>query len=532
MDQWLHCCCLVNPTWTGLPSSRPQANDPPGTQRKIKHSSDIKLARMRTTIDLEAPGDAEKAQDGGTFGKNATDSETPHGGDTDEENRIENAEAPREVISNEKWAKDASNPMNWPAWRKVMLISCTSSMGFMASAATSILSPGRAQLMAEFNVSSTVAILPVALYVFALGFGPVVGGSLFTLGAGFTHNFGVLCFCRFMSGFCWSPVLAVPSASISETFPPKSRGLAGAVFVLMPFLGPGLGPVMGSFLVSRRDWRWTQWTLIFFAIFCMLQLPFVRETFHPIVKRRLAKKKGLKLPPKVPLRARLSLFARVAVIRPLHMLFAEPIVTFLCFYVAVNFGILFSFFAGVPYTFGLVYHFSLESSGLVFLSIAAGCLVGFLTIILCDVLIYRKKLALHPHLKTLPEQRLYPAMVGSLGLPVGLFWYAWSARASVSWASPAVAIFPFAWGNLCVFVSSVQYIGDAYHGSVIASAVSANGLARYGFAGAFPLFTIQSWACSLLGFFSLALLPIPWILFRYGPKIRAKSKYDTMDYTY
>ncbi|KAG8419451.1 hypothetical protein J3458_004316 [Metarhizium acridum] len=87
---------------------------------------------MRTTIDLEAPGDAEKAQDGGTFGKNATDSETPHGGDTDEENRIENAEAPREVISNEKWAKDASNPMNWPAWRKVMLISCTSSMGFMA----------------------------------------------------------------------------------------------------------------------------------------------------------------------------------------------------------------------------------------------------------------------------------------------------------------------------------------------------------------------------------------------------------------
>lgn len=83
-------------------------------------------------------------------------------------------------------------------------------------------------------------------------------------------------------------------------------------------------------------------------------------------------------------------------------------------------------------------------------------------------------------------------MIGSLGLPIGLFWYAWSARASVSWASPVVAIFPFAWGNLCVFVSSVQYMSDTYHGTVIASAVSANGLARYGFAGAFPLFTIQS----------------------------------------
>lgn len=253
-----------------------------------------------------------------------------------------------------------------------------------------------------------------------------------------------------------------------------------------------LRPVMGSFIVSRKGWRWTQWTLIFFAIFCMIQLPFIRETFNPNVKRRLAKKKGLKLPPKVPLSAKLSLFARVAVIRPVHMLFAEPIVTFLCLYVAVNFGILFSFFAGVPYTFGLVYHFDLESSGLIFLSIAIGCIVGFLTIILCDVFIYRKKLALYPPLKTPPEHRLYPAMIGSLGLPIGLFWYAWSARADVSWASPAVAIFPFAWGNLCVFVSSVQYISDTYHGTVIASAVSANGLARYGFAGAFPLFTIQS----------------------------------------
>lgn len=65
------------------------------------------------------------------------------------------------------------------------------------------------------------------------------------------------------------------------------------------------------------------------------------------------KKKSMKLPLKVPLRAKLSLFARVAVIRPFHILFAKLILTFSCLYVAVNFGILFSFFAGVPHTFGL-----------------------------------------------------------------------------------------------------------------------------------------------------------------------------------
>lgn len=114
--------------------------------------------------------------------------------------------------------------------------------------------------MEEFNISSTVAILPLTFYTLALGFGPVLGGplsetvgrypvylgslplgALFTLGAGFTHNFGSLVFLRFMAGFCWGPVLAIATGSLVETFKPKSRGAASAVFILMPFLGPGLG---------------------------------------------------------------------------------------------------------------------------------------------------------------------------------------------------------------------------------------------------------------------------------------------------
>ena len=115
---------------------------------------------------------------------------------------------------------------------------------------------------------------------------------------------------------------------------------------------------------------------------------------------------------------------------------------------------------------------------------------------------------------------------------------------------------PFAWGNLCVFVSTIQYTTDTYHGNVVASASSANSLARYGFAGVFPLFTIQSklypsfnhvhngsrlillvyeklgidWATSLLGFIALALLPIPWVLFKYDARVRAKSQYETIKY--
>lgn len=114
--------------------------------------------------------------------------------------------------------------------------------------------------MAEFDVSGTVALLPLTLYVLALGFGPVVGGPIsetwgrypvylgalplgafFTLGTGFTHSFAGFCVLRFLSGFCWAPMLATAAGSIVDTFPPSTRGPASAIFVLMPFLGPGLG---------------------------------------------------------------------------------------------------------------------------------------------------------------------------------------------------------------------------------------------------------------------------------------------------
>ncbi|CAI6037001.1 unnamed protein product [Clonostachys chloroleuca] len=235
------------------------------------------------------------------------------------------------------------------------------------------------------------------------------------------------------------------------------------------------------------------------------------ETFHPLLRRSLAKSRGELVSPSQPLSVRLREFALVAVFRPGRMLVLEPIVTFICLYAALGFGTLFSFFAAVPYTFTSVYRFDVEQCGLVFLSVVIGCFLGLITIMLCDKLIYQKK----------------------------------------------VTISFFAWGNISIFITTFQYKTDTYTGNVIASAASANSWARYGFAAAFPLFTVQSkpepkldphfslrrltwmqctkswgisWASSLLGFFSLVLLPVPWVLFKYGPRIRTKSQYETIQY--
>lgn len=182
----------------------------------------------------------------------------------------------------------------------------------------------------------------------------------------------------------------------------------------------------------------------------------------------------------------------ITLFRPLFMLVAEPIVSLLCLYGALEFATLFAFFAAVPYVFQEVYNFSVEQIGLVFISIVIGCVLGAITLILSDISLYRRQITRYPPNQIPPEHRLYPAMMGSVGLPLGLFWFGWTARSDISWASPVVAIIPFAWGNLCLFTGTLQYLIDSYEGLTIASAVSANSLARYTLSGAFPLFTVQS----------------------------------------
>jgi hypothetical protein len=231
--------------------------------------------------------------------------------------------------------------------------------------------------------------------------------------------------------------------------------------------------------------------MMLFAMCTIITTFIARETFHPVIKFRRSKELGLSFP-RAPLSTKLRGFVTVALLRPVQMVLTEPIVALICLYVACEFATLFSFFAAFPLVFQGIYGFGIETSGLVFLSIVVGCLLGAITVLLCDIFIYRRKAASYKGRRVPPEHRLYPSLIGSIGLPISLFWFGWSSRADVSWASPVTAIALFGWGNICVFVSTAQYIVDTYHGSIVASAMSANSLARYGFAAAFPLFTVQS----------------------------------------
>ena len=215
-------------------------------------------------------------------------------------------------------------------------------------------------------------------------------------------------------------------------------------------------PVIGGFVVEKKDWQWTQWTLLFFVAASMLLSVGMKETYKKTLLERRARLQGITLQKTGPQGVEaLKFLLTVTLLRPLRMLFIEPIVAFFSLYVAFNIGVIFGFFDAFPIVFGGVYHFDTHEDGLTFLSLGLGCCLGVITFLIVDRFTYQRhyqaSLREGREGAVLPEHRLYSAMIGSIALPISLFWFAWTAK--IHWISPVLAAIPFGWGNFLVFVS-------------------------------------------------------------------------------
>ncbi|KAH8756263.1 major facilitator superfamily domain-containing protein [Diaporthe sp. PMI_573] len=423
---------------------------------------------------------------------------------------------------------DPDCPHNWPMWKRLYMTSIPAFLCVNVSFASSVYTSGANDVAEKFGVSHTAALLGLSLFLWALGLGAIIAApvseyygrrivylttvpifGLFILGSGFAKTFATLLACRFLAGLFGSAVVSVGGGTNADIWPPKLAGLVYPFYFVSPFLGPAFGPVIGGFLSEAKGFRWLEWVILFMS----------QETQPRTTK------------PALPSSA---LIKRI-VLKPFKMLFVESIVLFMTIYMAFNFAVFYSFFAAFPYIFGGLYHFTPGQQGLTFISIALGCVLGFLAVVYIDRRTYPALEAKYGVGLVPPEYRLYGAMAGCALNPASLFWFGWCADAGVFWASPVVAAVPFAVGNIMIYSSGALYIMNSYGSLHGASALSANSLLRYAAGGAFPLFTVQmfssmgiGWASSLLGFVSVALVPVPWVLYKYGHRIRAHSQYITI----
>lgn len=131
-----------------------------------------------------------------------------------------------------------------------------------------------------------------------------------------------------------------------------------------------------------------------------------------------------------------------------------------------------------------------------------------------------------------PEERMIPMMIGAVIFPVGIFWFGWTDVDYVKNVWPEIISLGFIGaGILLLFLQAINYIVDAYllHAN---SAIAGNTFMRSFFGAGFPLFTTAmfhtlgvQWASTLLGCLALLLLPVPFLFYIYGKKLRTHSKF-------
>src|SRR5579862_723194 len=168
------------------------------------------------------------------------------------------------------------------------------------------------------------------------------------------------------------------------------------------------------------------------------------------------------------------------------MLFTELIVSLVALYASFLFGLLFMFFLAFPLVFGPVYGFSLGSRGLAFICIGLGTITGNISYVLLFRYFSTKRA-----FKNVQDAFLGPTMVGAVLLPISLFWFGWTARASIHWIVPILSGFPFGLSMMLIFDGTSIYLSSTYQ-QYAASAFAVNSWMRYSFAAVFPLFAKQS----------------------------------------
>lgn len=362
------------------------------------------------------------------------------------------------------------------------------------------------------------------------------------MASGLAPNIGAQLAFRFLAGFFGSTPLTCAGGSISDLWSPMERVYAFPVFATAAFMGPIFGPIVGGFIgqSSRVSWRWTEWiTLIISGIVLALVVLFQPETYAPILLkwkanhlRNLTGDNRYKA--EVEIREEtFNRRLRHALYRPFMLTAREPIIMLVALYLTVIYVILFTFLNGYTFIFTDIYGFSQGLTGLSFIGIGIGlCCAGLLVPV---VYIWAKRdlkrIQEYGGTRLPPEFRLWYAMFGAPAVSISVLWLAWSANPSISCWVPLAASVLFGFGILCVFISSYQYIIDAYE-TFSASALASVTLIRYVAAGgmievSIPMYRKLGvhWTLTIFGCISVLLVPVPYAFYRYGPKIRAKSKY-------
>lgn len=420
------------------------------------------------------------------------------------------------------------------------------------------MAPAITTIANDLHMSNTESTMALSVYLLATAFGPLIIGPLsevygrkpiihatniwflaWNLICGFANSKGLLIAARLLAGFGASAVYSLAYGVLGDVWPPEQRGRSLSLYLLIPLTGAAIGPIIGGFIVDYSTWRWMFWaTTILQGILEVCSLPLVHETYAPLLlRRRAAQLRKAASDPRyhAPIEThesgRSPLWKiRNSLSRPLRLLAFHPIIQTQALLGGINYGLLYFALASFSTLYVSAYGESIHISGLHYIALCAGEVLGAQ---LCGPLmdfVYRTLKARAGGTAT-PELRIPLLLPSVVFTPVGLLLYGWAAEHHIFWLVVDIGAALLCLGMQVFDTTLSAYVMDSYPEHV-SSASAATQLLRSLMAFGFPLFADKlykalgfGWGNSLLAFLSIGIaLPSTGILWRYGAKLRTRRQ--------
>ncbi|KAF8587054.1 MFS general substrate transporter [Ramaria rubella] len=463
---------------------------------------------------------------------------------------------------------DPANPINWSKSHKWIVSWIGFAFMTIVCASISAYAISQPSLERALHVSDVPATLGVVLFTFTFGAAPLIIAPfselfgrlpvyiasvlvywIMFLPQALAKNFATVLVVRFIAGIGGSSAGSIVGGILADIWETHERGFPMAIFSFVAFAGTGLGPVAFGYVELKLGYKFVNWIL--FALSGAFTLALVlasKETRASV----LLIKKAARLRVETgdsryrakaeEERSSVAKMVKISLTRPVHLLLTEPVLLSFTIWMTFAWGILYLMLESAPIVFTELYGFNVGEAGLVFLGQISGSVLGLGIDIWCDRLYVR-----HAARKG-PEARLYIAMICGVILPTGCWMYtnrslieAWTSWSQVPWIVPIIG-FCFIYAGLfgiyrCFIIETVgslacfNYLADSY--TVYASsALSAQSFVRLTIGATFSLIAEPMYsrlgihsAGTLLAALATAFAVTPFILYRYGASVRARSPF-------
>ncbi|CCH41819.1 Cycloheximide resistance protein [Wickerhamomyces ciferrii] len=459
---------------------------------------------------------------------------------------------------------DPQNPQNWPLSLRLFFVLLNSFICLTVYIASAIYTPGIEQIEKDLDISSTVATLPLSLFVIGYGIGPLIFGPLtenakigrmpvyfwtifmfiiLQIPTALVKNIEGFCVLRFITGLFVAAPIGVGPAAIADVIPMAYVPFAITFWSVFSVSGPALGPLIGAIFTVKATWRWVFWFLV---ILNGVGLALMAFFFPEPSSKALLYKKALILRKKTGNENITSsgeielkhMSTKEVIIdtlwRPFEISIKEPVVLLIHLYISLMYAITYLWFEAFPIVFFQTKKFTLVTMGVTYICIFVGCVIGASVYIPWSYKIFTKPMLNNEMIS--PEVFLPLTIVGSIIMPIGMFIFGWTSSPEINWFPPILGATLFVFGSFFVFQTLFNYLSMSFF-RFLASVFSGNAAIRSIFGGVFPLFGSAlfkntgserfpvGWGSSILGFIFIGMIAIPVLFYFNGPKLRARSKY-------